>query len=778
MRYRPRRHHPHHSQPGPPPPQHLHHSRPPSIVHQQHHSQAHTPQHQHQHQQHQHQQTSQAQHHQGAYSSTHSLPQAYQQTGNQGAASTQDGLGYYSHPSPYSTPGANSGYTSAADTSDMMAAAQMPRPPYPPMSYHTPQSNSPASVASPSQHEQHRGLYGQAPSQHLQQSMYYPQQHYQSMPPHPAASPYAQHAHHPQQSMTSQPNMMMSHSAPQNQLTQHAAQHAQPGMTSSPRPKLEPQVPVQLQKQAQSSPMPQAQHQHPHQQHPHQQHPHPHQQGAPHLQSPGSQAGVNPNAAPGPIPATTPLVVRQDGNGVQWIAFEYSRDRVKMEYTIRCDVESVNTEELSPEFKQENCVYPRACCPKDQYRGNRLMYETDCNRVGWALAQLNPPLRGKRGLIQRAVDSWRNSNQDPRLRSRRVRRMAKISNRKQASSPLPGAAHMSGPGGPSGLSTAPPLGPGAAASMGKPGLNSLGQQMHHHAGGHGDGGAPGAADEVGNGNYEDQHHHHQPPAHPGQSGGGDDVRQAHIFTGYAGGQGYPASSQGGPMSHMTPRAGDAMAARNRSRANADEPEGLFPDIPEAKKRKFILVEDNVRGSRLRVRVTLDGVDTNEIPDSFRKGASVYPRSYFPREMQSPPPSAMGSRFFADDFSDDGSQETEGREANRQRASRPAGQVVKVTVGKDQAVEATVPQMRKLNRHKEVRLNDLAYRMAWLQSRVFSGRTVFLQRALDCYRNKTRAAIEGTMQEVAAVAPHFETRVGKRRWSERRKRGEENAEEND
>lgn len=139
---------------------------------------------------------------------------------------------------------------------------------------------------------------------------------------------------------------------------------------------------------------------------------------------------TDPIAAPGPIPATTPLVVRQDNNGVQWIAFEYSRDRVKMEYTIRCDVESVNVEELNSDFKSNNCVYPRACCQKDQYKGNRLHYESECNAVGWALAQLNPNLREKRGLIQRAVDSWRNSNQDPKLRSRRVRRMAKISNRK------------------------------------------------------------------------------------------------------------------------------------------------------------------------------------------------------------------------------------------------------------------------------------------------------------------------------------------------------------
>lgn len=143
----------------------------------------------------------------------------------------------------------------------------------------------------------------------------------------------------------------------------------------------------------------------------------------------GSSAASNSGAAPGPIPATKPLVVKQDVNGVQWIRFEYSRDRVKMDYTIRCDVESVVVEKLSQEFKSANCVYPRACGGKDAYKGNRLQYESECNAVGWALAQLNPCLREKRGLIQRAVDSWRNSNQDPKLRSRRVRRQAKIQQR-------------------------------------------------------------------------------------------------------------------------------------------------------------------------------------------------------------------------------------------------------------------------------------------------------------------------------------------------------------
>ncbi len=41
--------------------------------------------------------------------------------------------------------------------------------------------------------------------------------------------------------------------------------------------------------------------------------------------------------------------------------------------------------------------------------------------------------------------------------------------------------------------------------------------------------------------------------------------------------------------------------------------------------------------------------------------------------------------------------------------------------------------------------------------------------MDSYRNKVRSTMEGTGKDVAAVAPHFETRVGKRQWNERSKR---------
>lgn len=340
---------------------------------------------------------------------------------------------------------------STGPSDPMATTAQMQR--YPPM-YHTPQSSSPASVAS-QPHDQHgRNIYTQSPQ--MPPQMY----GYASYPPmNPVQpSPYAAQPSPQPHPLTTQSMMMPPHTTAA-QMSPHQAPHtpalASPGMKMDPlqhstsqRSMLNPTHPSPVNTALTTGTAPQT-----------------------------SPLGGSSSATPGPIPATTPLVVRQDSNGVQWIAFEYSRDRVKMEYTIRCDVESVNVDHLSQDFKTENCVYPRACCSKDQYRGNRLVYETECNAVGWALADLNPALRGKRGLIQRAVDSWRNSNQDPRLRSRRVRRQAKITRRQSMPAPTPQPPTPVGPS----MGPAPMAGPaGHRPSLGAAPLPMGPPQLHHH----------------------------------------------------------------------------------------------------------------------------------------------------------------------------------------------------------------------------------------------------------------------------------------------------------
>ncbi|KAJ5191299.1 uncharacterized protein N7498_010284 [Penicillium cinerascens] len=645
---------------------------------------------------------------------------------------------YYSNqPSSYTPASASAHYPSSGPPDHMAATAQMQRP-YPPI-YHTPQSNSPASVAS-QPHDQHaRNIYTQSPQMPPQMygyAPYSPMNHIQ--PPYGHPSPQSH-------TLTSQ-SMMMPPQTTTAQMSPHQPTHTpNTALSSSPAMKMDPNPQTASQRPMLNPPLPS-----------------PNNTGMSavgmHQNSP---MGASSSAAPGPIPATTPLVVRQDGNGVQWIAFEYSRDRVKMEYTIRCDVESVNVDTLGQEFKTENCVYPRACCSKDQYRGNRLVYETECNAVGWALAELNPALRGKRGLIQRAVDSWRNSNQDPRLRSRRVRRQAKLSRRQSvpASTPHMAPATPVGPCLPSTAMPAPTPRPNIGPlSMGPPQLH------HHHA-------QPDGSPKMEVGVSGSEYPGIQRPLNTGRLPGPihPDIHQAQVFHDTAV---PPRAEPSGPsMPPLMRDSGLSALGRHPTIATSsrmdttgfvvdDEQspsnEDLFGQLPEGKKRTFILVEDPHRGSRVRVKVMLDKVKMEEIPDSYRKSNAVYPRTYFPVQMKDAPGRILtGRRFFGDDT-----------EQTDDPVDATVGRTTVPTPSLDGERDIDVPKLSRRRHRNEVLMNDLGYRLSWSQSRVFAGRTLFLQRSLDAYRNKMRSSMLAAGQEPSEIPDHFDTRRGKRRFLER------------
>ncbi|KAI8884656.1 hypothetical protein K501DRAFT_284716 [Backusella circina FSU 941] len=127
------------------------------------------------------------------------------------------------------------------------------------------------------------------------------------------------------------------------------------------------------------------------------------------------------------VPMTSNDPVAEVKDGVEWVSFVYSHNRTLKRYSIRTDIQTVALDVVDDKFKAENCVYPRANLPKETYKGNRWAYETECNDLGWKLAWLNKEeIAGKRGLIQRAVDSYR--NRYPSMRSRRVARQEKLLN--------------------------------------------------------------------------------------------------------------------------------------------------------------------------------------------------------------------------------------------------------------------------------------------------------------------------------------------------------------
>jgi len=207
------------------------------------------------------------------------------------------------------------------------------------------------------------------------------------------------------------------------------------------------------------------------------------------------------------------------------------------------------------------------------------------------------------------------------------------------------------------------------------------------------------------------HHHHAPNGNTSPQ----DVREAHNFY-----PNYPTSQSmvnpglpggGDGMGHIAHAPAHATAATVSKEDEEASSTALFGDLPEAKRRKFILVDDAQRGTRVRVRVMLDQVRMHEMPDSYRKNNSVYPRSWFATEMQSPPPSPRRGRW-----PDDIEAEQEGTSAARSMVPVP------LLDGSDAKVP--IPHMSRTKRNKEVTLNDLGYRMSWSQSRVFSGRTLF------------------------------------------------------
>lgn len=224
-------------------------------------------------------------------------------------------------------------------------------------------------------------------------------------------------------------------------------------------------------------------------------------------------------------------------------------------------------------------------------------------------------------------------------------------------------------------------------------------------------------------------HHHQAPN--GQQSSPNDVRQTQNFY-----PTYPSSDSVAGSSGMPP-IHDAMGHHPHqphsssvavSKQEQDEEErkvAMFGDLPEGKRRKFILVDDAQRGTRVRVRVTLDSVKMEEMPDSYRKINSVFPRSYFAMQMTSPPASPRGSRVFSDEPD------------NESDPSFPlAGRTTVPVPTPDGDVSVPKPRLTRAKRSKEITLNDLGYRMSWSQSRVFAGRTLFLQKSCK-YMDKTR-----------------------------------------
>ena len=155
---------------------------------------------------------------------------------------------------------------------------------------------------------------------------------------------------------------------------------------------------------------------------------------------------------------------------------------------------------------------------------------------------------------------------------------------------------------------------------------------------------------------------------------------------------------------------------------------LFGDIPDSKRRKFILVDDDQRGSRVRVRVMLDQVKMDDMPDAHLKINAVFPRSYFSRQEGDAEERVRASW--------DDEEEVEGEAGTMPTRGKT---LVKIPLLEGGETEMPIPRMSKTKRNKEIALNELGYRMAWGQPRTFNGRTLFLQRSREYFASDMSSA---------------------------------------
>ncbi|KAK9368807.1 hypothetical protein V1509DRAFT_658472 [Lipomyces kononenkoae] len=418
---------------------------------------------------------------------------------------------------------------------------------------------------------------------------------------------------------------------------------------------------------------------------------------------------------PGPIPAAPPALVRRDEHGVDWIAFQYSKDRVRTEYCIRCDVESIDLTKMSKLFRKLNCIYPRADVPETNYLGNRHHYENECNRIGWALAHLNPSLRGKRGLIQRAVDSWRNSNADPKVRSRRVRRLSKQKQKQQQQRRLSIEQDQT---------IIDPRNSISSSTGSASGDMMLAMLPTNH-------------DTYGASLSQWQQQQHMETSEIKYEGPSSNLLIARTLSTSSASSNSPSPPVTlirslpmtlepvtfnfatadiiNPLQYPTSLVIPDDCSNRKSPCLAVDTDAV-PDSSHPKKSlKYIILDNDptiASSSRLRVRVTINDADLEQVPDKYRLDHAVFPRSVI---------ASLSTHF------------------------RHHGV---------QASQSEDEERLKL----EKSINEIGIKMAWLQPRLFEGRMQFLQRAIDTYRCKL-VHVGGGVE--------YAVRKGKTKWRARR-----------
>lgn len=114
---------------------------------------------------------------------------------------------------------------------------------------------------------------------------------------------------------------------------------------------------------------------------------------------------------------------------------------------------------------------------------------------------------------------------------------------------------------------------------------------------------------------------------------------------------------------------------------------------DGKQRKVFTVNDpDLSGHKVRVKMALPEVNIQQVPDSYRKNSSMYPRSWYSVQMQLSPSSRGSTGRFLEERDEAGAEE----DAREQVGTT----VFKVPMLEGRACELKLPGLGKRARRKD------------------------------------------------------------------------------
>jgi len=240
-----------------------------------------------------------------------------------------------------------------------------------------------------------------------------------------------------------------------------------------------------------------------------------------------------------------------------------------------------------------------------------------------------------------------------------------------------------------------------------------------------------------NGDYDP---HHPPPSKSHPNSSVSQIRPANVFyTPYAihptnGLPSVPPQLNNGMESHFSAHTSATIPASTLNTAMvtptsatktefsppsspAKKHSSLLKELdPGASKRTYVVVHDHeTQSKKVRVKIDIESVQVEQIPDSYRRDNSVYPRSFFPAQMVMSPREKREKRA-AGRFDEEG------------LGMGVGSTLVKIPMVDVEEREVPLPRMGKNVGEREERLNDLGYRISWEKGRHYAGRVLTLQRS--------------------------------------------------